>query len=50
MSRKSSIPQDPKSVSVALMPDTLDKAGEHFLSCGFMLEGHRRFKRDCSSN
>jgi hypothetical protein len=43
-------PQNAEATVGIVKGDTLDKAGEHFLSCGFMLEVHRRFKRDCSSN
>ena len=43
-------PQNAEATVGIVKSDALDEAGEHFLNRGFMLEGHRRFSRDCSSN
>ena len=43
-------PQNAEATVGIVKCDALDKAGEHFLGRGFLLESHRRFKRDCSSN
>ena len=43
-------PQNAEATFSIVECDPLDKAGENFLSRGFLLESHRRFKRDCSSN
>jgi hypothetical protein len=43
-------PQNAEAAVGIVKGDTLDKAGEYFLSCRFLWEVHRRFKRDCSSN
>jgi hypothetical protein len=43
-------PQNAEATVGIVKGDAFDKAGEHFLPCGFLLEGHRHFKSDCSSN